>query len=53
MTDNNSTNDYAAFLFDSDLKIVLILDHDTLDERGKIFCVTTYLETKSFKIDSK
>ena len=29
---------------------LLVLDHKALDERGKIFCVTTNLETKSFKI---
>ena len=26
-----------------------MLDHNALDKRGKIFCVTTYLETISFK----
>ena len=28
---------------------LLILDHNALDQRGKLFCVTTYLEKKSFK----
>ena len=28
----------------------MVLDHNALDKRRKIFCFTTYLETKSFKI---
>ena len=51
VTANNSTNNNVVFIFVPDLKIeyykqLLILDHNALDEREKIFCVTTYLETK-------
>ena len=29
------------------------INHNALDKRGKIFCVTSYMETKSFKTVSK
>ena len=54
VTANNSTNNNVVFFFcfrfeNSILKQLLILDHNVLEKRGKIFCITTYLETKSFK----
>ena len=33
----------------SKLEQILIPDHNALDKKGKIFCVTTHLETKSLK----
>ena len=30
-----------------------MLDHNALDKRGKLFCVTTNLKTKPFKTISK
>ena len=53
MTANNSTTNNVVFFFVSDLKNsklkqILIADH----KREKIFRVTIYLETKSFKIVS-
>ena len=58
VTTPNSTTNNVVFFFVSDLKIVnykqlLILDHNGLDKRGKMFCVKTYLETKSLKTVSK
>ena len=35
--------------FENSILKQLILDHNALDQRRKIFCVTIYLETKSFK----
>ena len=54
----DSNNNYVVFFFVSDLKIVyynnyysLITMPWTIEE--KIFCVTSYSETKSFKTVSK
>ena len=54
VTANNSTNNNGVFFIgfrfeNSILKQELILDNNALDKRGKIFCASTYLETKSFK----
>ena len=54
VTANNSTNNNVVFFFyfrfeNSVLQQLLIFYHNALDKRGKIFCVTTHLETKSFK----
>ena len=53
VTANNSTNNNVVFFFVSDLKILLILFHNAFDKREKIFYITIYLETKSFKTVSK
>ena len=52
MTASNYNNNLGYFCFrfkSSILKQLLILDHNALDKREKIFCIITYLETKSFK----
>ena len=46
VTAYNSTNYNVVFFFVF-LNNQLIVDYNALDKRGKIFCVTTYLETKS------
>ena len=46
----------VVFFLVSDLKIVYYNNYEssiTMDKRGKIFYITTYLETKSFKTVSK
>ena len=56
VTANDSTNNNIVFVFVSDLKILLqllILNHNALDKRRKIYSITTYLETKLFKTVSK
>ena len=52
VTANNSTNNNVLFCLrfeNSILEQLLILDPNALDKRRKIFCVTIYLVTKSFK----
>ena len=52
VTANNSPDNSCVLCFrfeNSVLKQLLILDDNALDKRRKIFCVNTYLETKSFK----
>ena len=45
---------FFCFRFENSiLKKRLIVDHNALDKRGKIFCVITFLETKTFKTVSK
>ena len=52
VTANNSINNnvvffYCCFRFENNILYQLLcLDHNALDKRGKIFFVTTYLETK-------
>ena len=54
---NNSTNNnvvfFFCFIFENSILWLLILDHNALNKRGRIFYITTYLETKSFKTVSK
>ena len=54
MTANNSTKNkvlFSSFTFENSmLQQLLIFDPNALDKKEKIFCVTTYLETKSIKI---
>ena len=55
MTVNTSKNDNVVFFFVSDLKIDYDNNYQSLitkswTKRKTISCVTTYLETKSFKI---
>ena len=54
MTANNSTNNYVIFFSISDMKIVYYNSYQfsiTMPwaREEKIFCLPTYLETKSFK----
>ena len=58
VTTNNSINDNVIFCFVSDLKLVYYSNYYSLitmpwTREEKIFWVTTYLETKSFKTLSK
>ena len=58
VTSNNFINNNVVFFFrfrfeNSIWQQLLILDYNALGKRGKIFCVTAYLETKSFKTVSK
>ena len=49
---NSTTNNefFFCFRFENNiLQQLLILDHNALDKSRKIFSVTSYLETKSFK----
>ena len=48
-TNNSTTNNFEFFLVLNLKKYTIILDNNALDKRGKKICVTTYLETKSFK----
>ena len=54
VTANNSTNNNVVFFFVSDFKIVCYNNNYSLipmprTREAKLFCVTTYLETISFK----
>ena len=56
VTANNSTTNKIVLFFVLDMKIVYYnnynnyyFDHNALDKRGKRFCITIYLDTKSFK----
>ena len=58
VTANSSTNNNVVFFFVSDLKIVHTIttinpQSQCLGQERKIFCLTTYLETKLFKTDLK
>ena len=58
VTAKASTKNNVAFFSKSHLKIVYFNNHYSLikmpcDKRGKIFFITTYLETKSFKAISQ
>ena len=55
---NNSTNNNVFFWYQiwklyTINCILLILHHNALDKRGKIFCITTYLETKERSVLKK